>query len=94
MCCVKIQIETFQLYVIQLRLEDLHNPLALLSEQQNLVKEKEASSTVKRTSPELINMMMMSLIQLIQEDKLTSVLSIRKGKVSKVTTYILLDIRF
>lgn len=76
----QLLLEIERLYVIQLRLEDLHNPLALLSEQQNLEKEKEASSTVKRTSPELINMMMTSLIQLIQEDKLTSMLSIRKGK--------------
>lgn len=70
----------FQLYVIQLNLEDLHNPLALLNEQQTQERETDAS-TVEKARPELINMMLLSLLQLIQNDKLTSMLSIRKGKV-------------
>lgn len=66
--------------MIQLNLEDLHNPLALLNEQQAQERETD-SSTVKKTKPELINMMLLSLLQLILDDKLTSMLSIRKGKV-------------
>lgn len=57
--------------------------MALLSEQQNQEIENE-TSTVKKTSPELINMLLLSLLQLIQDDKLTSILSIRKGKVSEL----------
>ncbi|XP_076178283.1 protein associated with topo II related - 1 isoform X2 [Ptiloglossa arizonensis] len=75
----QLLLEIERLYVIQLQLEDLHNPLALLSEQQNQEIENE-TSTVKKTSPELINMLLLSLLQLIQDDKLTSILSIRKGK--------------
>ncbi|XP_076658532.1 protein associated with topo II related - 1 [Halictus rubicundus] len=75
----QLLLEIERLYVIQLKLEDLHNPLALLSEQQNQDRETEAN-TVKKTRPELINTMLPSLLQLIQDDKLTSMLSIRKGK--------------
>ena len=75
----QLLLEIERLYVIQLKLEDLHNPLALLSEQQNQEGENE-TNVVKKTSPELINAMLMALLQLIRDDKLASMLSIRKGK--------------
>ncbi|KZC12924.1 Protein PAT1 like protein 1, partial [Dufourea novaeangliae] len=76
----QLLLEIERLYVIQLKLEDLHNPLALFSEQQQSQEEEIEANTVKKTKPELINTMLLSLLQLIQDDKLTSMLSIRKGK--------------
>lgn len=70
-----------------MKLEDLHNPLALLNEQQqNQEGENEANNIQKSTSSDLINMVLSALLQLIQDDKLASMLSIRKGKVSKLKT--------
>ncbi|XP_076630988.1 protein associated with topo II related - 1 [Colletes latitarsis] len=76
----QLLLEIERLYVLQLKLEDLHNPLALLSEQQSQEGENEASSVKKSSRSELINMVFLSLLQLIQDDKITSMLSIRKGK--------------
>lgn len=77
-------LEIERLYTIQLKLEDLSNPLAQLAEQQAeqaAQAEGEAEAkTPKKTAPELINVMLTSLIKLQNEDKLSSILSIRKGK--------------
>ncbi|XP_017883974.1 protein PAT1 homolog 1 isoform X1 [Ceratina calcarata] len=78
----QLLLEIERLYIIQLKLEDLHNPLVLLNEQQqreNQEGEKETNNE-KKTKPELISMMLSSLLQLIQDDKLASMLGIRKGK--------------
>ncbi|XP_053993140.1 protein PAT1 homolog 1 [Hylaeus anthracinus] len=80
----QLLLEIERLYVLQLQLEDLNNPLALLSEQQSQEAESEATTNtttiVKKTGPELISTLLQSLLQLMQDDKLTSMLSIRKGK--------------
>lgn len=75
----QLLLEIERLYILQLKLEDLHNPLALLSEQQNQEGENE-STVAKKSAPELINMIFSALLQLMQDDKLASMLSIRKGK--------------
>lgn len=61
------------------KLEDLSNPLASIPEPQQQEGESEVNTT--KTEPELINMILTCMQQLIQDDKLASVLSIRKGKV-------------
>nr|XP_033328888.1 protein PAT1 homolog 1-like isoform X2 [Megalopta genalis] len=76
----QLLLEIERLYVVQLKLEDLHNPLALLGEQQQNQERENEANIVKKTKPELINTMLSSLHQLNQDDKLTSMLSIRKGK--------------
>ena len=62
--------------------------MALLSEQnqqQNQEGETEANSH-KKSSSDLISMMLSAFLQLIHDDKLASMLSIRKGKVSELRT--------
>lgn len=66
-----------------MRLEDLHNPLALLNEQQQNQEGENEANNHKKSSTDLINMMLSAFLQLIQDDKLPSMLSIRKGKVSE-----------
>lgn len=69
-----------QLYTLQFKLDDLSNPLASIPElQQQLEGESEVNTT--KTEPELISMILICMQQLIQDDKLASMLSIRKGKV-------------
>lgn len=63
-----------------MELEDLNNPLALLTNQEPQEEENEPLP-VKKTAPELIGAMWTSFLQLIQDDKLTGILNIRKGKV-------------
>ncbi|OAD52289.1 Protein PAT1 like protein 1, partial [Eufriesea mexicana] len=77
----QLLLEIERLYIVQLKLEDLHNPLALFNEQQKSQEsENEANNIQKSSSSDLINMMLSALLQLIQDDKLASMLSIRKGK--------------
>ena len=72
-----------------MKLEDTNNHLALLAEQQKQEQQdqqdqqenEEEPKVVKKTMPELIAMILSSLLQLIKEDKLAGMLSIRKGKV-------------
>lgn len=72
----------FQLYTLQLKLEDVNNPLAVQAEQQQQQQDTEAEAKVqKKTLPELCSMILTSLLQLQKEDKFISMLSIRKGKV-------------
>ncbi|XP_008551370.1 protein PAT1 homolog 1 [Microplitis demolitor] len=82
-------LEIERLYTVQLKLEDVNNPLALLAEQQALQQQQQQqqetdqeteSKPVKKTAAELINIMLTSILQLLREDKLSSILSIRKGK--------------
>ncbi|CAD6239932.1 GSCOCG00002425001-RA-CDS [Cotesia congregata] len=78
-------LEIERLYTVQLKLEDVNNPLALVAEQQALQQQQqqvdqEIEKPVKKTAPELINIMLTSILQLLKEDKLSSILSIRKGK--------------
>ncbi|KAK0181111.1 hypothetical protein PV327_003422 [Microctonus hyperodae] len=82
-------LEIERLYTTQLKLEDCNNPLAQLAEQQALQQQQQQQQQsdqepepkpVKKTAPELINIMLTSLLQLLHEDKLASILSIRKGK--------------
>ncbi|XP_043286621.1 protein PAT1 homolog 1 isoform X2 [Venturia canescens] len=73
-------LEIERLYTIQLKLEDANNPLALLAEQQQQQAEEGEPKPVKKTPRELINALLTSLLQLLEEDKLASILSIRKGK--------------
>ncbi|XP_063986492.1 protein PAT1 homolog 1 [Diachasmimorpha longicaudata] len=73
-------LEIERLYTLQLKLEDLNNPLAQLAEQMEQPQENEEPKPPKKTAPELVNIMLASLIQLLHEDKLASILSIRKGK--------------
>ncbi|XP_046835355.1 protein PAT1 homolog 1 [Vespa crabro] len=72
-------LEIERMYTILLKIEDLNNPLAVLSEQQQQDSETE-TNIVKKTGAELICMMLTSISQLIQDDKIASMLSIRKGK--------------
>ncbi|KAI4478940.1 hypothetical protein M0804_011402 [Polistes exclamans] len=72
-------LEIERMYTILLKIEDINNPLAMLSEQQQQESETE-TNTVKKTGAELISMMWTSISQLIQDDKIASMLSIRKGK--------------
>lgn len=85
----QLLLEIERLYLLQLKLEDINNPLALLSEQQALAaqQQQEGAEVVepkepKKTVPELCNLILTSLLQLIKDDKFISMLSIRKGKVS------------
>lgn len=64
-----------------MKLEDLSNPLAVIPEPQQQ-QEGEVETNANKTEPELIGMMLSSLQQLVQDDKLASMLSIRKGKVN------------
>lgn len=66
-----------------LNLEDANNPLALLAEkqQQELQENEGEPKVVKKSVPELITMILSSLLQLLKDDKLAGMLSIRKGKV-------------
>ncbi|XP_015122120.1 protein PAT1 homolog 1 [Diachasma alloeum] len=73
-------LEIERLYTVQLKLEDLSNPLAQVAEPLEQPQENEEPKAPKKTAPELINIMLTSLIQLLHEDKLASILSIRKGK--------------
>ncbi|KAF7988661.1 hypothetical protein HCN44_001234 [Aphidius gifuensis] len=83
-------LEIERLYTIQLKLEDVNNPLAILAEkqqaeaqqqqQQNDEQEQQEPKEEKKTAPELINIMFESLLQLMKEDKLSGILSVRKGK--------------
>ncbi|XP_011299426.1 protein PAT1 homolog 1 [Fopius arisanus] len=74
-------LEIERLYTMQLKLEDLSNPLAQAAEQVEQAQENEAEpKPPKKTAPELINILLTSLIQLLHEDKLSGILSIRKGK--------------
>lgn len=75
------------MYTILLKIEDLNNPLAVLSEQQQQQENETETNIVKKTGAELICMMLTSISQLIQDDKIASMLSIRKGKVSVITIY-------
>ncbi|XP_003707961.1 protein associated with topo II related - 1 isoform X1 [Megachile rotundata] len=75
----QLLLEIERLYIIQLKIEDLHNPLALLNDQQNQEGQNNSNSD-KKTTPELVNAMLLSFLQHIQDDKLASMLSIRKGK--------------
>lgn len=62
--------------------------MALLSEQnqqQNQEGETEANSH-KKSSSDLISMILSAFLQLIHDDKIASMLSIRKGKVSELRT--------
>ena len=72
-----------QLYILQLKLDDVSNPLALIAEQQQQEQQENEGEpkVVKKTEPELIAMILSSLLQLLKEDKLAGMLSIRKGKV-------------
>lgn len=79
-CPFHQEIVIFQLYIVLLKLEDLSNPLAVIPEPQQ--QEGEAETNANKTEPELIGMMLSSLQQLVQDDKLASMLSIRKGKVN------------
>lgn len=63
------------------KLEDLSNPLARIPEPQQQL-EGETEANVTKTEPELLSIMLSCLHQLIQDDKLANMLSIRKGKVS------------
>ncbi|XP_031370191.1 protein PAT1 homolog 1 isoform X1 [Apis dorsata] len=76
----QLLLEIERLYIIQLKLEDLHNPLALLSEQQQNQEEENETNNIKKGSSDIINMILSAFLQLIQDDKLASILSIRKGK--------------
>jgi glutathionylspermidine synthase len=69
------------LYTLLFKLEDLSNSLARIPETQQQ-QEGEAETNTIKTEPELISMMLSCLQQLIQDDKLASMLSIRKGKVN------------
>ncbi|XP_034941838.1 protein PAT1 homolog 1 [Chelonus insularis] len=79
-------LEIERLFTIQLKLEDINNPLAQLAEQQAQQMQQQQpdqepeNKPVKKTAPELINIMLTSIFQLLREDKLASILSIRKGK--------------
>ncbi|XP_011147431.1 protein PAT1 homolog 1 isoform X2 [Harpegnathos saltator] len=75
----QLLLEIERLYIILLKLEDLNNPLAVSSEPHQQ-QEGEAETSANKTEPELISMMLSSLQQLVQDDKLASMLSIRKGK--------------
>lgn len=67
---------------MQFKLEDLNNPLASIPElQQQQQQEGESEVNTTKTEPELISMILICMQQLIQDDKLASMLSIRKGKV-------------
>lgn len=88
---------SFQLYTMQLKLEDLTNPLALLAaaEQQQQQQQQEGGGggegekkPIKETKIELIGKLIASFLQLVKNDKLPALLSIRKGKVS-INTLIL-----
>jgi len=68
------------LFTLQFKLEDLSNPLASISEPQQQQEGESEANTIK-TEPELINIILTCMQQLIQDDKLASMLSIRKGKV-------------
>lgn len=73
----------FQLYILQLKLDDVNNPLALIAEQQQQEQQENDGEpkVVKKTESELIAIILSSLLQLLKEDKLAGMLSIRKGKV-------------
>lgn len=62
----------------------MHNPLALLSEQQQNQEGESETNNIKKGSSDIINMILSAFLQLIQDDKLASILSIRKGKVSQL----------
>lgn len=62
----------------------MHNPLALLSEQQQNQEGENETNNIKKSSSDIINMILSAFLQLIQDDKLASILSIRKGKVSEL----------
>lgn len=71
---------------MQLKLEDLTNPLALLAEQQQQQQQQQEGGEVekkpiKESKTELIGKLIASFLQLLRDDKLAALLSIRKGKV-------------
>ncbi|XP_015586789.1 protein PAT1 homolog 1 isoform X2 [Cephus cinctus] len=80
----QLLLEIERLYTLQLKLEDMSNPLALLAEQQQQQQQQPEGETEvkppKKTKPELISTLLASLLQLLRDDKLASMLSIRKGK--------------
>ncbi|RLU20295.1 hypothetical protein DMN91_006902 [Ooceraea biroi] len=75
----QLLLEIERLHTLLFKLEDLSNPLAAIPETQQQQEGETETSTIK-TEPELISMMLSCLQQLIQDDKLASMLSIRKGK--------------
>lgn len=86
------------MYVLLLKLEDKNNPLAILADLQReqLLKEQRLQAQQEGADPvpepekkdqvkekeELTVSIMTSLLQFHQDDKLASLFSIRKGKVS------------
>ncbi|XP_066587541.1 protein PAT1 homolog 1 isoform X2 [Prorops nasuta] len=96
----QLLLEIERLYTLQLKLEDISNPLALLSEQQQQQQQEEGESetetqteTVKKTAPEIIIMMWTPLLLLIQDDKIASMLSIRKAKMLLLRFLPFLDVK-
>ncbi|XP_029168553.1 LOW QUALITY PROTEIN: protein PAT1 homolog 1 [Nylanderia fulva] len=75
----QLLLEIERLYTLLFKLEDISNPLASIPEPQQQ-QEGEAETNTTKTEPELICMTLSCLQQLIQDDKLASMLSIRKGK--------------
>ncbi|KYM88534.1 Protein PAT1 like protein 1 [Atta colombica] len=75
----QLLLEIERLFTLQFKLEDLSNPLALIPEPQQQ-QEGESDVNTTKTESELINMILTCMQQLIQDDKLASMLSIRKGK--------------
>ncbi|XP_033221834.1 protein PAT1 homolog 1 isoform X2 [Belonocnema kinseyi] len=78
----QLLLEIERLYVLQLKLDDVNNPLALIAEQQQQEQQENDGEpkVVKKTESELIAIILSSLLQLLKEDKLAGMLSIRKGK--------------
>ncbi|XP_014207366.1 protein PAT1 homolog 1 [Copidosoma floridanum] len=92
----QLLLEIERMYVLLLKLEDIGNPIAILADQQReqLLKEQQQQAHQDGAEPvpvpekkdpvkekeELVSSIMTSLLQFVQEDKLTSLFSIRKGK--------------
>jgi hypothetical protein len=81
--------------MLLLKLEDKNNPLAIIADQQREQQQQESGETIPeadskdpvKAKEELILTIITSLLQLVQEDKFASLLSIRKGKVSSSANY-------
>ncbi|XP_058802464.1 protein PAT1 homolog 1 [Phymastichus coffea] len=92
----QLLLEIERLYLLLLKLEDKTNPLAIIAEQQREQQQREQllqqhqesgeplpeleRRDLVKEKEELTVSIMTSLLQLAQDDKLTSLLSIRKGK--------------
>ena len=84
--------------MLLLKLEDKNNPLAIIADQQREQQQREQQQQQQqengevllpperrdpvREKEELVLSIMTSLLQFVQDDKFSSLLSIRKGKVS------------